>query len=236
MARINEISENEYISFRKQALRDIKELNLDKKNPNEKLKLAKDRATKLNFSNSEVEKLYIANLLIPDINAFLKLYNDCEKKINICAERIGIPQDFVMARIYEINKYGKFLKKGDIDMNGIEIIDDVQNNVKPINEEDKKDDKTASAIAKINTLFNENDSKRDVIKRQADSIEKLNMQINQLEEEKTKMDDQLNEQRTKMRDLEMKLASAYQKIQELTKIEKSYNMIIEALDKPSRVL
>lgn len=233
MTRINEISENEYMSLRKQALKDIDELNLNKKNPNEKLRIAKDRAKKLNFSNNEVEKLYIANLLMPDINAFLKLYIDCEKKINICAEIIGIPQDFVMARIYEINKYGKFLKKGDASMNDIEIIDDVQTEEKKSST--RVEDDTASAIAKINTLFNENDNKRDIIKRQEDSIQKLNIQISQLEKESNKKDDQLREQGVKIKELETKLISANQKIDELTKIENSYNMIMKALDKPAIV-
>lgn len=229
MTRINEISENEYMSLRKRALKDIDELKLNEKNSNEKLRLAKERARKLNFLNNEVEKLYIANLLMPDIDAFLKLYIDCEKKINICADRIGIPQDFVMARIYEINKYGKFLKKGDINMDGIEIIDEVQTEEKK--NPKKVEDETATAISKINTLFHENDSKRDIIKKQVDSIEKLNIQVSELEEKNARKDDQLSEQRLKIKDLETKLISANQKIEELTKIQNSYYRIMEALDK-----
>lgn len=228
MTRINEMNEEVYISLVNQALKDIDKYQLDKKSPAEVVKFGENRIEELKFADAEAEKIYIANLLMPNIEEFKKMRSDNGNIINVVADKTGIPSQYIMTRIYEINKYGKYLK-GEKNMENMEIIDGSNEAKQPFK---SVEEETKVAVAKINELLNLNEHKSETINRQATSIDQLNARIIQLEEEVKDKNEQLTNQGIKVKELESQLFEAHKDIQLLTKYKESYRKILGLLDKP----
>lgn len=232
MTRINEIEEKEYISLVNQALNDIEENELDKKSPAEVIKYGENRIKELNYGNNEMEDMYIANLLMPTIEQFKKIYCDNGKMMNVIVNKTGIPRRYIIARMLEINKYSKYLK-GEKNMRDIEIIDGAnEDKIKEKQPAKSVEEETKVAVAKINELLNLNEHKSETIERQNSSIKQLNNEIVQVEKKNEEANEKIKNQEQKIKELESQLFEARKEIQFLTKYKESYYRIVGLLDKP----
>lgn len=229
MTHIDEIKEKKYISLKQRILEDIKEYRIENKAYEERLEFAKRRVRELNLSGED-EKIYITNMIILDEEEFLKLFIECEKKINICAKRLGVPQDYVVAKVYEISKYGIYEEKGDTKMSESGIIE-ITN---PQQEVRKVDTETTKAIARINELFEKSKSSDQAIARQSVIIDRLNGQMAELEEEDRKKDQQIELLEAKLTAAEIKLSNKEEQIKILEKYKEAYERVTGYLNNPEK--
>lgn len=229
MAHIDGTKERKYISLKQRILEDIKEYRIENKAYEERLEFAKRRVKDLNLSGED-EKIYITNMIILDEEEFLKLFIECEKKINICAKRLGVPQDYVVAKVYEISKYGIYEEKGDTKMSESGIIE-ITN---PQQEVRKVDTETTKAIARINELFEKSKSGDQAIARQSIIIDRLNGQIAELEEEDRKKDQQIELLEARLTAAEIKLSNKEEQIQILEKYKEAYERVTGYLNNPEK--
>lgn len=235
MARAREITENEYIELKKQVLRDVEEYKIKDATPADRIKIASERIKELSFNNDEMEKIYVANILMPDDDEFQKDYYECDKTTNIYSERYKVPQGFVYARVFEINKYGKYLKTGEKDMESfVEIINEEPGAISTdVDGEHTVEADTAKALAKINTLFLENDSKTETIGKQEDTIESLNTKVSELEEKNTAQSKEIDAKNEQIKKLETVVTEQLAEIKYLLKYKEAYEKIMDSLNKTS---
>lgn len=220
MAYIDEMKEREYISLKQRILEDIKEYRIIGKAYDKRLEFAKKRVKELNLSGDD-EKIYITNMIILDEAEFLKLFIECEKKINICAKRLGVPQDFVVAKVYEISKYGIYEEKGDTKMSESGIIEITT----PQQEARKVDNETTRAIAKINQLFEKSNSDDQAIARQSVIIDNLNEQLAKLEDENKAKNQRIELLEARLTATEIKLSNKEEQIKMLEKYKEAYERV-----------
>lgn len=223
-----ETKKNDHAYLRKQACKYIKKYRINEETLEEKIKIAEDVSKVLGLTGDD-KKIFITSILIPDDEEFSNIYNLCGKVLSECAKKINIPQEYVVAKVYEISKYGIYKEEEKTEMEDYEIIDSET----PLNVSDSIDKKTADAMARINMLFEQNNSNTQVIGRQSNTIRDLNEKISVLEEEKKEDMDTIASLEAKVKVLETKLDHSNKEIHNLLIYKEAYEKLMNLLNEKS---
>lgn len=182
------IEKEEYIKVKLKALEDAKKFAFFNKSADERYQEAVNKAKEINFKNNDLRQIYISNLLIPNDEEFKKVYGECGKQANKCADKYNVPMSVIFAKVFEINIYSSYLEGVDLMVPSSEFendsfLEEMLEYKMDAKEEDNVTKATEDAVSKINKLFDSYDSMTQTISSQTTTIDRQVEALNRMREE-----------------------------------------------------